>query len=177
MQPEATRKIPKIIIYGSNGFDELIQRFRTYTSKSFPVLFFDPSGTGKTIAADIIAAELNLKIYRADISAVLSKKPGETEKNLDSIFRESSSLDAILYFEEADALFEKNIKIKDGHDRYTNMKVKYLLQKIEAYDGIVILAIHNRKNIDEAFIRNMRFVVEFPLDRRKTKEVKRSNGV
>ena len=177
MQPEATRKIPKIIIYGSNGFDELIQRFRTYTSKSFPVLFFDPSGTGKTTAADIIAAELNLKIYRADISAVLSKKPGETERNLDSIFTESSSLNAILYFEEADALFEKNIKIKDGHDRYTNMKVKYLLQKIEAYDGIVILAIHNSKNIDEAFIRNMHFVVEFPLDRRKTKDMKSFNGV
>ena len=167
MKPEVTRKIPKIIIYGSNDFDDLIQRFRTYTSKSFPVLFFDPFGTGKTIAADIIAAELNLKIYRADIPASLSKNTGETEKNLDRIFSEASSMKAILYFEEADVLFRGSMEAGDSDGYYNNMEIKYLLQKMEEYDGIVILAIHHSKNIDEAFIRNMRFVVEFPPDRRK----------
>ncbi len=162
MRPEETRKIPKIIVYGSNGFDDLIQRFKTYTGKSFPVLFYDPSGKRKTTAADIIAAELNLKIHRADLSKVISTKSGETEKNLDLIFRKSSSVNALLYFEEADALFGNRLEIKEGYDRYANMEIKYLLQKIEEYDGIVILATNHNKNIDEAFIRNMRFVVEFP---------------
>lgn len=164
MTPEVTKKIPKIIVYGSNGFDELIQRFRTYTGKSFPVLFFDPSGTGKTTASDIIAAELNRNIHRADLSVVVSRQTGETEKKLDDIFREASSMNAVLYFEEADALFGKHHEINDGHDRYANMEIKYLLHKIEDYDGIVILATHHSKNIDEVLIRNMRFIVEFPSD-------------
>jgi len=169
MKPEVTRKIPKIIIYGSNDFDDLIQRFRTSTSKSFPVLFFDPFGTGKTIAADIIAAELNLKIYRADIPASLSKNTGETEKNLDRIFSEASSMKAILYFEEADVLFRGGMEAGERDDCCHNMAIKYLLQKMEEYDGIVILAIHHSKNIDEAFIRKMRFVVEFPPEKKALK--------
>jgi SpoVK/Ycf46/Vps4 family AAA+-type ATPase len=172
MKPEVTRKIPKIIVYGSNGFDDLIQRFRTYTGKSFQVLFFDPSGTGKTVAADIIAAELNRKIYRADIHSSLSKHTGETEKKLDRIFSEASSMKAILFFEEADVLFRESMETGDRAGCYNNMEIKYLLHKMEEYDGIVILAVHHSKNIDEAFIRNMRFVVEFPPDRRKQKSEK-----
>jgi SpoVK/Ycf46/Vps4 family AAA+-type ATPase len=170
MKPEVIRKIPKIIIYGSNDFDDLIQRFRTYTSKSFQVLFFDPFGTGKTIAADIIAAELNLKIYKADLPASLSKNTGETEKNLDRIFSEASSIKAILYFEETDVLFSGSMAAGDRDGYNNNMEIKYLLQKMEEYEGIVILAIHHSMNIDEAFIRNMRFVVEFPPDRRKQRK-------
>ena len=170
MKPEIILKIPKIVVYGSNGFDSLIQRFRTYTGKSFQVLFFDPLGTGKTIAADIIAAELNKKIYRADISVALNKHTDEREKNLDRIFTEASSMKAILFFEEADALFTECMERGDRTGFYNKMEIRYLLQKMEGYDGIVILAVRHSINIDEAFIRNMRFVVEFPPDRRKQRK-------
>jgi SpoVK/Ycf46/Vps4 family AAA+-type ATPase len=170
MEHEVTLKIPKIVVYGSNGFDDLIQRFRTYTGKSFQVLFFDPLGTGKTIAADIIAAELNKKIYRADISDALSKYTGETEKNLDRIFNEASSMKAILFFAEADELFAESMGAGDRTGFNNKMEIRYLLQKMEGYNGIVILAVQHFMNIDEAFIRNMRFVVEFPPDRRKQRK-------
>ena len=170
MKPEVTLKIPKIVVYGSNDFDGLIRRFRTYTGKSFQVLFFDPLGTGKTIAADIIAAELNKKICRADISAALSGQTGETKKNLDRIFNDASSMKAILFFDEADALFAESKGGGDSTGCYNKMEIRYLLQKMECYNGIVILAVYHSMNIDEAFIRNMRFVVEFPSDRRKQKE-------
>jgi len=169
MKPEVTLKIPKIVVYGSDGFESLIRRFRTYTGKSFQVLFFDPFGSGKTIAADIIAAELNKKIYRADISAALSKYAGETEKNLDRIFNEASSMKAILFFEEADALFTESDGGGDRTGCYNKMEIRHLLQKMEGYNGIVILAVQSM-NIDEAFIRNMRFVVEFPPDKRKQRK-------
>lgn len=161
MKSEETRKIPKKVIYGSNAFDEMIHRLKTYTSRSFPIFFFDPAGKGKKIAADIIAAELGLGLYSADLSFAINKYIGETEKNLDNIFREASLKNAILYFEEADALFGQRHEVKDGHDRYANMEVKYLLMKIEEYNGIVILATHHGRDIDEAFIRNMRYVVDF----------------
>lgn len=167
MKPEVTLKIPKIVEYGSNGFDGMIRSFRTYTGKCFQVLFFDPFGTGKTIAADIIAAELNKKIYRADISAALSKHIDETKKNLDRIFEEALSMRAILFFEEADALFSEKMGGGDRTGCYNKMEIRYLLQKMEGYNGIVILAVRHNMNINEAFVRNMRFVVEFPSDRRK----------
>ncbi|MBI5409498.1 MAG: AAA family ATPase [Nitrospirae bacterium] len=170
MNPEESKKIPKIVIYGSKGFDELIRRFRTYTSKSFPVLFSGPGETDKTMAADIIAAELNLGIHRVDLSAVVNKSAGETEKNLNRILKEASSMNAILFFDEADALFGRRAEVKDTHDRFANMEIKYLLQKIEEYEGIVILATNHSKSIDEALIRYMRFVVEFPSARGKYRE-------
>ncbi|MBI5739766.1 MAG: ATP-binding protein [Nitrospirae bacterium] len=159
---EKVNKIPRIVIYGSDGFEELIRRFKTYTGKSFPVLFSDPHGAGRTVASDIIAAELSLKLYRADLSAVVSKYIGETEKNLARIFDAAAALNAILFFEEADALFGERAKANDLDARYANMELKLLLRKIEEYNGIVILATRHSTSIDEAFIRKMQFVVDFP---------------
>ncbi|RJQ19746.1 MAG: ATP-binding protein [Nitrospiraceae bacterium] len=167
MISEGPKNIPRIVVYGSKGFDELISRFRTYTGKSFTVLFSGPAGTCKPLAADIIAAELGLGVFRVDLSSVVNKYIGETEKNLDRVFREASAGGAILFFDEADALFGKRAEVADTHDRYANLEIKYLLQKIEKYDGIVVLATNHNRNIDEAFIRKMRFVVEFPLEKRK----------
>jgi AAA+ superfamily predicted ATPase len=125
-------------------------------------LFSGPSGTGKTMAAEIIANKLGLDLYRIDLSTIVSKYIGETEKNLDRVFREGQSSNAILFFDEADALFGKRSEVRDSHDRYANIEVAYLLQKMEEYDGMVILATNLRKNIDEAFARRLQFTVEFP---------------
>jgi AAA+ superfamily predicted ATPase len=126
-------------------------------------LFAGPSGTGKTMAAEIIAGELALDLYKIDLSTVVSKFIGETEKNLSRIFAEAETSNAILFFDEADALFGKRSEVKDSHDRYANIEVGYLLQRIEEYDGIVILATNYRKNIDEAFVRRLQIVIEFPF--------------
>lgn len=140
------------------GFGEkLIQ------SKGLNVLFAGPSGTGKTMAAEILAGELGLDLYRIDLATVVSKYIGETEKNLDRIFREAEHSNAILFFDEADAIFGKRSEVRDSHDRYANIEISYLLQKMEAYDGIATLATNLRKNLDEAFLRRMHFTVEFPM--------------
>lgn len=131
--------------------------------KGLNVLFSGYSGTGKTMAAEIIAKELNLDIYRIDLSQVVSKYIGETEKNLNRIFSEAGSANAILFFDEADALFGKRSEVRDAHDRYANIEIAYLLQKMEEYDGIVILATNMRNNMDEAFVRRIHFIADFPL--------------
>jgi SpoVK/Ycf46/Vps4 family AAA+-type ATPase len=127
------------------------------------VLFGGPSGTGKTMAAEIMANELGLDLYKIDLSAIVSKYIGETEKNLDRIFREGQTANAILFFDEADAIFGKRSEVRDSHDRYANIEIAYLLQKMEEYDGVTILATNLRKNMDEAFARRMHFTVEFPF--------------
>jgi len=162
------KKIPRIVIYGSVGFEELIRRFKTYTGKSFPVLFSDPSGTGEAVAADIIAAELGLQLHRADLSSLVNRHIDETEKNLSSVFRAASSVKALLFFEEADVLFGRRAEDDDLNNRYAGMEVKCLLRKIEEYDGIVVLATRHSKSIDEAFIRRMQFVVDFPAAESQT---------
>jgi SpoVK/Ycf46/Vps4 family AAA+-type ATPase len=131
--------------------------------KGISVLFAGPPGTGKTMAAEIIANELGLELYKIDLSSVVSKYIGETEKNLSRIFEEAEQSNAILFFDEADALFGKRSEIKDSHDRYANVEVNYLLQKMEEYEGFVILASNFQKNIDEAFTRRLRFIVEIPF--------------
>jgi SpoVK/Ycf46/Vps4 family AAA+-type ATPase len=135
------------------------------------VLFAGPSGTGKTMAAEIIAGELGLELYKIDLSTVVSKYIGETEKNLSRIFTEAETSNAILFFDEADALFGKRSEVKDSHDRYANIEIGYLLQRMEEYEGVVILATNFRKNMDEAFVRRLHFTVEFPFpnaaDRRR----------
>jgi SpoVK/Ycf46/Vps4 family AAA+-type ATPase len=127
------------------------------------VLFAGGSGTGKTMTAGVIAADLGLDLYRIDLAGVVSKYIGETEKNLDRIFAAAHLSNAILFFDEADALFGKRSEVKDAHDRYANIEVAYLLQKMEEHDGAVILASNLSKNIDAAFSRRMHYVVDFPL--------------
>lgn len=126
-------------------------------------LFVGQPGTGKTMAAEIIAHDLELDMYKIDLSSIVSKYIGETEKNLSKIFQEAEYSNAILFFDEADALFGKRSEVKDSHDRYANIEVNYLLQKMEEYDGMVILASNFRKNMDEAFTRRLRFIVDFPF--------------
>lgn len=131
--------------------------------KGISALFSGPPGTGKTMAAQVIAADLHMDLYKVDLSSVVSKYIGETEKNLSRIFREAETSNAVLFFDEADALFGKRTEVSDAHDRYANIEVNYLLQKMEDYAGIVILASNFRDNIDDAFIRRIRFIVEFPF--------------
>ena len=115
------------------------------------------------MATEIIASELKLDLWKIDLSMVASRYIGETEKNLNRIFKDTEELDAILFFDEADALFGKRTEVTDSHDRYSNIEIKYLLQKMEEYEGIVILATNTRENIDDAFLRRMNFIVEFPF--------------
>lgn len=146
------------VVLGKWGFDKKLS-----LGKGLNVIFAGPSGTGKTMSAEIIASELSLDLFKIDLSTMVSKYIGETEKNLDRIFNEAGESNAILFFDEADAIFGKRSEVKDAHDRYANIETGYLLQKMEEYDGIVILATNLRKNMDEAFLRRMHFVIEYPF--------------
>jgi AAA+ superfamily predicted ATPase len=148
------------------GYERTVAR-----TQGLKVLFAGESGTGKTMAAQVLAAELGLDLFRVDLATVVSKYIGETEKNLERIFTAADGSNAILFFDEADALFGKRSEVSDSHDRYANIEVAYLLQRMEAYPGAVILATNFKRNIDEAFVRRLDFVVDFPFpeadDRRK----------
>jgi ATP-dependent 26S proteasome regulatory subunit len=145
-------------VFGQWGFDNKLSH-----GKGLSVLFSGPPGTGKTMAAEVIAHELKLDLYKIDLSGVVSKYIGETEKNLSKIFQEAETSNAILFFDEADALFGKRTEVSDAHDRYANFETSYLLQKMEEYEGVVILASNLRENMDEGFTRRIRFIVEFPF--------------
>ena len=140
------------------GFDRKLSY-----GKGLSALFSGPPGTGKTLAAEVLAYELGLDLYRIDLSSVVSKYIGETEKNLARIFQEAEASNAILFFDEADALFGKRTEISDAHDRYANIETSYLLQRMEEYEGMTILATNLRQNLDQAFVRRLRFIVEFPF--------------
>ena len=127
------------------------------------VLFAGPTGTGKIMAAQAIADKLRMNFLRIDLSRVVRKYIGETEKNLDRVFNEAEKSGAVLLLDEADALFGKRSEVRDAHDRYANVDTDYLLQKLEAHAGLVILMTNHKKDIDAAFLRRLRFIVEFPL--------------
>ena len=146
------------LVYNDWGFGKKLVR-----GEGLNVLFAGPSGTGKTMAAEIMGNELGIDVYKIDLSNIVSKYIGETEKNLDRIFREGTTANAIIFFDEADSLFGKRSEVRDSHDRYANIEISYLLQKMEDYDGVIILATNLRKNMDEAFTRRMHFAVEFPM--------------
>ena len=133
-------------------------------------LFAGESGTGKTMAAEVIANDLRLDLYRIDLSAVVSKYIGETEKNLRRLFNAAEDSGAILFFDEADALFGKRSEVKDSHDRYANIEINYLLQRMEAYSGLAILATNMKSALDTAFMRRLRFVVNFAFPDRSDRK-------
>jgi SpoVK/Ycf46/Vps4 family AAA+-type ATPase len=140
------------------GFDR-----RLTLGKGLSALFTGPSGTGKTLAAEVIAHALEFDLLKVDLAAVVSKYIGETEKNLQRVFDSADRADCILFFDEADAVFGKRSEIKDAHDRYANIEVNFLLQRLDEYEGVAILASNLAQNIDEAFARRLQFTVEFPF--------------
>jgi SpoVK/Ycf46/Vps4 family AAA+-type ATPase len=129
----------------------------------YRALFQGPPGTGKTLTATLLGKSTERTVYRVDLSFVVSKYSGETEKNLATLLDQASNRDWILYFDEADALLGKRSSVKDAHDRYANQEVSYLLQRVEDYEGLVILASNFRANLDEAFLRRFNAVIRFPL--------------
>jgi SpoVK/Ycf46/Vps4 family AAA+-type ATPase len=144
-------------VYESWGFGRRLTRGRGITA-----LFAGASGTGKTMAAEILAQELKLDLYRIDLAGVVNKYIGETEKNLRKVFDAAEQSGAILFFDEADALFGKRTEVKDSHDRYANIEVNYLLQRMEDYRGLAILATNRKAALDRAFLRRLRFLIDFP---------------
>ena len=153
--------------------EQVAQRNRVYDTWGFRgkmnrglginALFAGESGTGKTMAAEVIANELQLDLFRIDLSAVVNKYIGETEKNLRRLFDAAEDSGAILFFDEADALFGKRSEVKDSHDRYANIEINYLLQRMESYRGLAILATNMKSALDKAFMRRLRFIVDFPI--------------
>ena len=157
-------------VFGAWGFGRKLS-----IGKGLNVLFAGPPGTGKTMAAEVLARELRLDLYKIDLSQVVNKYIGETEKNLDRIFSTAENSNAILFFDEADALFGRRSEVRDSHDRYANIEIWHLLQKMEEYEGISVLATNLRQNVDDAFTRRLQAIVEFPFpnaeDRRRIWEV------
>lgn len=152
------RVIHRSLVLGDWGFGRKLS-----LGKGINALFAGPSGTGKTMATEIIANELGLDLYKIDLSGVVSKYIGETEKNLDRVFEAADDANAILFFDEADALFGKRSEVRDSHDRYANIEISYLLQKMEEYEGLAILATNLKANLDESFTRRLAFTVHFPF--------------
>jgi SpoVK/Ycf46/Vps4 family AAA+-type ATPase len=143
---------------------------RAWNESGLSVLFSGAPGTGKTMAAEALAHALALPMYRIDLSQVVNKYIGETEKNLARIFDAAEASDSILFFDEADALFGKRTDVKDAHDRFANIEIAYLLERMERFRGLAILATNRRKDLDEAFMRRLRYVIEFPLPGRVERE-------
>ena len=168
LRPEPLRQLTELCnqakfsaeVYQSWGFSP------GSAGQGLHALFVGAPGTGKTMAASVVATELGLELYRIDLSSIVSKYIGETEKNLSRIFLEAETSNAVLFFDEADALFGKRGEVKDAQDRYANMEVSYLLQKMEEFSGITILATNFRANLDKAFVRRLHFIVDFPFPRR-----------
>ncbi|MFC5469793.1 AAA family ATPase [Cohnella suwonensis] len=155
----------KHTVYGSWGFNKKLSY-----GTGISLLFSGPPGTGKTMASEIVAKELDMEIYKIDLSQIISKYIGETEKNLSEIFDEAQASYAVLFFDEADALFGKRSEVKDSHDKNANTEVAYLLQKMEEYRGISILATNYLQNMDEAFLRRINYVIRFPFPDEKQRE-------
>jgi hypothetical protein len=136
---------------------------RAWNESGLSALFAGAPGTGKTMAAEAIASAVGMPLYRIDLSQVVNKFIGETEKNLRRLFDAADAADVILFFDEADALFGKRTEVKDAQDRYANLEISYLLERMERFKGLAILATNRKKDLDEAFLRRLRYVIDFPL--------------
>jgi len=134
-----------------------------WNESGLSVLFSGAPGTGKTMAAEMLALELDLPMYRIDLSQVVNKYIGETEKNLKRLFDAADDADIILFFDEADALFGRRSEVRDSHDRYANLEISYLLERMERFKGLAILATNRKKDLDEAFLRRLRYIIDFPM--------------
>jgi SpoVK/Ycf46/Vps4 family AAA+-type ATPase len=143
-------------VYEQWGFGRLCP-----LGKGITALFAGPSGTGKTMAAQVIARSLELDLYRVDLAGVINKYIGETEKRLKQVFDHCERANVLLFFDEADALFGQRMQVKDAHDRFANIEIDYLLQRIEQFDGIAVLATNRRNDLDNAFLRRLRFLIDF----------------
>jgi len=146
------------VVFGVWGFGK-----KAGAHSGISVLFSGVSGTGKTMTAGVLARSLGLELYRIDLSRVVSKYIGETEQNLRRVFEQAEAAHAVLFFDEADALFGRRSEVKDAHDRYANIEVAYLLQEMEQFSGLAILATNLSRNLDSAFTRRIQHVVEFPF--------------
>jgi ATP-dependent 26S proteasome regulatory subunit len=162
-QVEILRELVSTVRQRSKVLEEWGLGKKLASSGAVTVLFAGPPGTGKTMSAEVIAKDLGLDLYKIDLSNLVSKYIGETEKNLERIFTEAQSSNAILFFDEADAIFGKRSGVKDAHDRYANLEISYLLQRMETYDGVTILATNLRSNLDEAFLRRLQFAIDIPF--------------
>jgi len=160
---KTTSQIKELEIWIKHG-DRLMNDFgmRKKINPGYRALFYGPPGTGKTLTAKLLGKYTGRDVYRIDLSMMVSKFIGETEKNLSNLFAKAENKDWILFFDEADALFGKRTNVKDAHDKYANQEVSYLLQRVENYNGLVILATNFRTNIDEAFIRRFQSIIHFP---------------
>ena len=162
-QRELLREIERHVRHRATVLDDWGFAGRSDRGLGVTALFAGESGTGKTMAAEVLAGSLGLDLYRIDLSALVSKYTGETEKHLSTVFDAAEASGAVLLFDEADALFGRRSDVKDSHDRYANLEVAYLLQRMESYRGLAILTTNLRGNVDRAFLRRIRFVVQFPF--------------
>jgi len=145
--------------------DQLFKDWDMYKklNPGYRVLFYGPSGTGKTLTATMLGKYTGRAVFRVDLSTIVSKYIGETEKNLEKLFSKAANKDWILFFDEADALFGKRTEVNDSHDRYANQEVSYLLQRVENFGGLVILSTNYKSNIDDAFLRRFNAIIKFPF--------------
>jgi hypothetical protein len=169
-QLDALRSISAYLRHRDQVLGDWGYERRVAKSQGLKVLFAGESGTGKTMAAQVLAADLGLDIFQVDLATIVSKYVGDTEKNLARIFEAAEGSNAMLFFDEADAMFGKRSEVSDAHDRYANLEVAYLLQKMEAHAGAVILATNFRRNIDDAFLRRLDFVIDFPFPEPRDRE-------
>jgi ATPase family associated with various cellular activities (AAA) len=168
--PEPTMNEVHLAMRWMSHGSQLIERSGGTVNKSFPILFFGPPGTGKSLTAKLIGKEFGKLVFRIDLSMMVSKYIGETEKNLSRLFKRAEGKDWILFFDEADALFGKRTQVSDARDKWANLEMSYLLQRIEEYDGLCILASNLRDNIDGAMLRRFQFTICFPRPTEKQRE-------
>lgn len=169
-QKDTLKNICSYIKYSHEVYDIWNMERKYAYGKNVTALFYGPPGTGKTMAANVLSNELKMPLYRIDLSQVVDKYIGETEKRLEEIFTYARSSNVILFFDEADALFSKRTEVKESKDKYANTEVSYILQRIEQFDGIILLATNFRNNIDDAFMRRMKYVVEFEMPDKETRK-------